>query len=80
MIIYDDAINLIKKNPYNLGNIPVDLIDLRLVRFVRRYHIGTGAWAVEAYTPKKLKNDAGIWIDSIINFPFEDIPLDKSSK
>jgi hypothetical protein len=51
---YDEAIDLIKSNPYNLGIVDKSLIDLKMLRFVRRYHKSSGAWALEAYSPKNI--------------------------
>lgn len=83
-ISYNQAIDLIKQNPFNLQLIDVKLIDLRLLRFVRRFHKGSGAWAITGYAPKSLKDNPRIWLDFVINFQhefgWEDILLDYSNK
>jgi hypothetical protein len=70
---YSEAVALIRKNPYNLSLIPVELIDLKLVRFVRKLNV----WAVVAYAPKHINK---IWLhvvlDHTIKFTFIDIDND----
>jgi hypothetical protein len=79
---YNDALELIRINPFYLGLIPVELIDIRMMRYVRKFNI----WAADAYCPKKLKQYwlnitldeiipriNGLYIDPITNQPFEDI-------
>lgn len=82
---YDEAIDLLRKNPFNIQLVDSKLIDLRMLRFLRRFHRGSGAWAVTyPCVPKSLKDNVRIWCDHIVNFQnefgWEDIPLDEGAK
>ena len=67
---YQKAIDAIRINSYNLSDVPNRLIDLRLMRFVRKRNI----WAADAYCLKALKKDwSAICIDKIIPLQYPDI-------
>ena len=74
---YNEAIELIRINSFNLGNIPAQLIDIRMLRFARKHNI----WAVEAYIPKAMKqywlyivlDKVLTYVDPITNEPIVDI-------
>lgn len=68
---YIEAIELIKNNPFNLGKISKDLIDIKLLRFTRRMHPGAGCWAIQGYGGN-FKDKIEVWVDHVINF--DDIP------
>jgi hypothetical protein len=70
---YNQAISAIKINPYAISHVDSKLIDLKMLRFTRRYHRGSGAWAVQAYSPKAFANSIHVWVDTTENF--EDISL-----
>ena len=57
---YQQAITSIRENSYNITNIPIHLIDIRLMRFVRKRNF----LAAEAYCPKGLKK---AWLQIILD-------------
>ncbi len=61
-INYVNALILIEQNPYNLQYVDVELIDIYMLRHARKHG---GAWAVEGYTPKKLRGNIQIWLDNV---------------
>lgn len=78
---YDDAIQLIRQNPFNIRQVPYELLEgddgERLLRFVRKCH----GWAVDAWLadlPKDRKAwgkevTKNVWVDIGIVRKYEDI-------
>lgn len=50
---YLNAVELIKTNAFNIQLVDIKIIDIRLMRLVRKQNI----WAADAYCPKNLKKD-----------------------
>lgn len=73
---YINAIELIKDNAFNIRSVPIDIIDERLLRFVRKQH----AWAIDAWMvdlPKDQKKYIqtqfpNVWVD-VIRREYEDL-------
>jgi hypothetical protein len=69
---YSDAVALIMVNPFNLQLIPVNIVDIRLLRLAYKKN----AWSLEAYCPKKFKSQwLDIILDKIIKIEKPDIDL-----
>lgn len=67
---YQEAINLIMVNTFNLSQVPTELVDVRLMRFVRKRNI----WAADAYCPKGLKKEwLNIILDKVVKLETPDI-------
>jgi hypothetical protein len=66
---YNEAIALIRQNAFNIRKVPHDIIDERLLRYVRKRH----AWALDAWVSdmskaeKKWYNEVAqnVWVDII---------------
>lgn len=66
---YIEAIDLIRQNAFNIRKVPHDIIDERMLRYVRKCH----AWALDAWvsdmskSEKKWYNEIAqnVWIDII---------------
>ena len=67
---YDEAVALIKESAFNIRNVPYDIIDERLLRYVRKRH----AWALDSWAvdmPKDRKAwykdiSKNVWFDIIV--------------
>jgi len=69
-LTYEDAVALIRENSYNLQYIPIQFVDVKLLRFVKKKNI----WAYDAYCPKSMRKYYNyVMFDHIIKLPFIEI-------